>query len=204
MSQLIVVGFKKDLLRASHVLNELQELNDDWVVDLHDAVAAYRDYGGKVRIDQSYQMTTGGRARWGSLMGSLIGLTLAIPFTGGETVPGAGALVTGALAGGVLGAAAGTLDVAWWKDEFGIPKEFVKQIGWMVQPGDSAIFAFLRTRWITSIGSSARMMTNFLMSRADQDTVADQFCGYGGTILGTTLSPAQRAKIEDVLRGKAA
>src|SRR4051794_37276848 len=31
MSQLIVVGFKKDLLRASHVLNELQELNDDWV-----------------------------------------------------------------------------------------------------------------------------------------------------------------------------
>jgi uncharacterized membrane protein len=204
MSQLIVVGFKKDLYRASQVLHELQELNDDWVVDLHDAVAAYRDDGGKVRIDQSYQMTTGEEARWGGLMGSLIGLTLAIPFAGGVTVPAAGALVAGVLAGGVLGAGAGALDVSWWKDEFGIPKEFVKQIGWMVQPGDSAIFALLRTRWIASIGSSARMMTNFLMSRADHDIVADQLCGYGGTILGTTLSPGQRVKVEDVLRGKAA
>ena len=43
MSQLVVVGFKKDMYRASEVLNELQALNDDWVVDLHDAVAAYRE-----------------------------------------------------------------------------------------------------------------------------------------------------------------
>jgi Predicted membrane protein len=113
MSQLIVVGFKKDLLRASHVLNELQELNDDWVADLHDAVAAYRDYGGKVRIDQSYQMTTGVRARWGNLMGSLIGLTLANSFTRRETPPGAEDLVVGALAGGVLGVGAGAFDVSW-------------------------------------------------------------------------------------------
>ena len=48
MSQLIVVGFKKDMFRAPVMLNELQELNDDWVVDLHDAVAAYRDYSGNV------------------------------------------------------------------------------------------------------------------------------------------------------------
>jgi uncharacterized membrane protein len=27
------------------------------VVDLHDAVAVYRDYNGKLRVDQSYQMT---------------------------------------------------------------------------------------------------------------------------------------------------
>jgi uncharacterized membrane protein len=108
------------------------------------------------------------------------------------------------VAGDVLGTGVGALDVSWWNDEFRIPKNFVRQIGWMVQPGDSAIFALLRTRWIASIGSSARMMTNFLMSRADQDTVVDQFCSYGGTILGTTLSPGQRAKIDDVFRGKAA
>jgi uncharacterized membrane protein len=59
MSQLIVVGFKQDMYRASEVLNKLSAMNDDWVVDLHDAVAVYRDYSGKLRVDQSYQMTTG-------------------------------------------------------------------------------------------------------------------------------------------------
>ena len=44
MSELIVVGFKKDMYRASEVLNTLQEMNQSWVVDLNDAVAVYRDY----------------------------------------------------------------------------------------------------------------------------------------------------------------
>src|SRR6516165_1984368 len=162
MAQLIVVGFKKDMYRASEVLNQLQNMDDEWVVDLHDAVAVYRDYNGKLRVDQSYQMTTGEGAGWGGLWGSLIGLTLAIPFTGGATAP-----------------AAGALDASWWKDEFGIPDEFVKQVGGMIQPGDSAIYALLRT--------------------ADPETVANQFRGYGGTILSTTLSRNQQAKVEDVL-----
>jgi uncharacterized membrane protein len=183
MAQLIVVGFKKDMYRASQVLNQLLSMDDDWVVDLHDAVAAYRDYKDKLRVDQSYQMTTGEGAGWGGLMGSLIGLTLAIPFTAGATAPAAGALAAGALAGGALGAGAGALDASWWKDEFGIPDEFVKQIGAMVQPGDSAIFALLRT--------------------VDPAFVADQFRGYGGTILSTTLSRSQQAKVEDVLHNRA-
>jgi uncharacterized membrane protein len=44
MPELSVVGFKKDMYRASQVLNKLREMNDDWEVDLHDAVAVYRDY----------------------------------------------------------------------------------------------------------------------------------------------------------------
>src|SRR5579859_7751152 len=129
MAELIVVGFKKDLYRASEVLNKLTDLNDDWVVDLHDAVAVYRDYNGKLRVDQSYQMTTGEGAAWGGLWGMLIGATLAIPFTGGASAAAAGALAVGALAGGALGAGAGALDASWWKDEFGIPDDFVSQVG---------------------------------------------------------------------------
>ena len=184
MAQLVVVGFKKDMYRASEVLNQLQELNDEWIVNLHDAVAAYRDYSGKLRIDASYQMTTNEGAGWGGVMGSLIGLTLAIPFTGGATAPAAGALAIGALAGGTIGAGAGALDAAWWKDEFGIPDDFVSDVGAMVQPGDSAIFALLRT--------------------TNTDVVADEFRGYGGTILSTTLSAAQQAKVEGVLAKQAA
>ena len=74
MAELIVVGFKKDMYRASEVLNDLSRLNDDWVVDLHDAVAVYRDYEGKLRVDQSYQMTTGEGAGWGALWGLMIGV----------------------------------------------------------------------------------------------------------------------------------
>ena len=64
MAELIVVGFKKDMYRASEVLNTLQDMNNSWVVDLNDAVAVYRDYNGKLRVDQSYQMTTGEGAAW--------------------------------------------------------------------------------------------------------------------------------------------
>ena len=73
MAELIVVGFKKDMYRASEVLNTLQDMNDNWMVDLNDAVAVYRDYNGKLRVDQSYQMTTGEGAAWGGLLGGLSG-----------------------------------------------------------------------------------------------------------------------------------
>jgi uncharacterized membrane protein len=186
MAQLIVVGFKKDMYRASSVLNQLSTMNYDWTVDLHDGVAAYRDYNGKLRVDQSYQTTTGEGAAWGGLLGSLIGLTLvaAIPLTGGASAVAAGTLAAGAAGGAAIGAGAGAIDASWWKDEFGIPDEFVQQVGAMIQPGDSAIYALLRT--------------------ADPNKVAEQFRGYGGTILSTTLSRDQQKKVENVLSTKAA
>jgi len=69
MAELIVVGFKRDMFRASEVLNTLQEMNESWVVDLDDAVAVYRDYSGRLRVDQSYRLTTGEGAAWGALGG---------------------------------------------------------------------------------------------------------------------------------------
>src|SRR5215468_5987592 len=123
MAELIVVGFKKDMYRASEVLNKLMDLNDDWVVDLHDAVAVYRDYEGKLRVDQSCQMTTGEGAAWGGLWGMLIGATLAIPFTAGASAAAvAGTVAAGALGGTAIGAGAGAIDASAWKDEFGIPE----------------------------------------------------------------------------------
>jgi uncharacterized membrane protein len=180
VAELIVVGFKKDMYRASEVLNELMGLNDDWVVDLHDAVAVYRDYSGKLRVDQSFQMTTGEGAGWGALWGLMIGSILAIPFTAGASAAVAGAAVaTGAISGTALGAGIGAADASSWKDEFGIPDDFVQSVGTLVQLGDSAIFAILRV--------------------GNPDVVADQFRGYGGTILRTTLTHDQQAKVEKVL-----
>jgi len=78
----------------------------------------------------------------------------------------------------------GALDASWWKDEFGIHDDFVKQVGALIQPGDSAIYALLRT--------------------ADPEILADQFRGYGGTILRTTLSRSQQSKVENVLHDRVA
>ena len=186
MYNLIVVGFKKDKFRASEVLNELSEMNDDWVIDLKDAVAAYRDDQGKLRVDQSYQMTTGEGAALGGLWGSLIGLTIGViaaPVTAGASAAvAAGSMAAGVLGGGALGAAGGAIDADWWRKDYGISEDFVRDVGAMVQPGDSAIFALLR--------------------RGDRNELADRFRGYGGTIIQSSLTKEQADKVQAVLDGK--
>jgi uncharacterized membrane protein len=185
MSDLVVVGFKKDKYRATGVLDQLRHLNFDWVIDLDDAVAVYRTYDGKLRVQQSYELTTGEGAAWGGLWGSLIGAILAIPFTAGASAAAAaGALTAGAASGTALGATAGAIDAKWWKEDFGIDSNFVRDVGALIQPGDSAIFA--------------------LIESSDPAVVAAQFKGYGGTVLRSTLTPAHAAKLENHLRNPSA
>jgi uncharacterized membrane protein len=43
-----------------------------------------------------------------------------------------------------------------------------------------------------------------LVRTANPDLLADQFRGYGGTVLSTTLSRDQQAKVEKILGNKAA
>ncbi|HUL10668.1 MAG TPA: DUF1269 domain-containing protein [Methylococcaceae bacterium] len=183
MSDLIVVGFKNNMFKASDVLNQLRQMNEDWTVNLEDAVAVHRGQNGKLRIDQSYDPTTGEGAAWGGLWGSLLGAILAIPFTGGmSAAAAAGALAAGAVSVGAIGATAGAIDADWWKEDFGISDEFVRDVGETIQLGDSAIFALIS---------------------ANSEQAVNRFSGYGGKIIRTTLSNKQAAKIEKVLnRGR--
>jgi uncharacterized membrane protein len=182
MAELIVVGFKKDMYRASEALNMLQDMNASWMVDLNDAVAVYRDYKGKLRVDQSYQMTTNEGAAWGGLFGGLMGALLAAPFTAGVSAAvAAGAVAAGSLSGVALGASVGAIDADSWKEDFGITDDFVERVGALIQPGDSAVFVLART--------------------LNPQLVADAFRGYGGTILRTTLTDSQRARVEATLHG---
>ncbi len=186
MTTLLVVGFKKDIYRAAEVLNRLSALDDDWVIDLQDAVAVYRADSGKLRVDQSYLTTPREGAALGALGGSLIGLALgalAAPLTGGVSAAAAGGvLAAGALGGGAFGAAGGAMDAAWWKDNFGISDDFIKEIAGLVRPGDSAMVALLRT--------------------ADPDYVAEQFRDYGGTVLQSTLTKEQSDRVQTYLDGE--
>ncbi len=182
MSELVVVGFKKDMYRASEALNQIKDLEKTWDLDLSDAVAVYRDYDGKLRVDQSYQTTTGQGAAWGGLFGGLIGALLAAPFTAGASIAGATAAAVigaGSVGGVALGASLGAIDAGTWKEDYGISEDFVQQVGAMLQPLDSAVFVLART--------------------INPERVADAFRGYGGKVLRTTLTDVQRARVEQTL-----
>jgi uncharacterized membrane protein len=100
MAELIVVGFE-GTDRAADVLDRLQAMQDDWTVDLQDAVAVYRDYNGTLKLDGNTEPTEGQRAGMGALFGALLGLLIAAaPATGGATAATAAALAAGALGGG--------------------------------------------------------------------------------------------------------
>ena len=180
MSNLVVIGFKNDAFRASQILNKLVALDDRWVVDLKDAVAVYRDNRGELRLDQSFQMTTGEGAGLGLFWGSVIGALLAIPFTAGASAAAAGgALAAGTFTGGTIGAVGGAIDADWWKDEFGISEAFVHDVGRMIGTGDSAIFMLLRS--------------------AEPEYVTQQLATYGGKVLWATLTREQKAKLQAIL-----
>ncbi len=57
MAELMVVGFEGKH-RAAEVLNQLEDIDLSFEIDLKDAVAVYRTDDGKLRVDQSAQPTT--------------------------------------------------------------------------------------------------------------------------------------------------
>jgi len=179
MAELVVVGFEGKH-RASEVLDQLEVLNDLSQIDLKDAVAVYRTDDGRLRFDRSVQPTTAEGAANGLLLGGLLGALLLAPFTGGVTAAAAaGAMGIGATAFGLSGAAIGAGDAASFKEDFGISDDFVKQVGGMVQPGQSAVFVLARV--------------------SNPQAVAEQFRGYGGEVLRTTLPPDAAVRFEKLM-----
>ena len=186
MRGLTVVGFQ-GTHRASEVLTQLLDLNADWTVplSLNDAVAAYRTSDGRLRIDESVQITSKQGAAGGGLVGAMIGGLLAAPFTGGASAAVAAAAIgTGALTLGATGAVIGYEDATEMKDKYGISEDFVQRVGGMVQPGQSALFV---------MGDAAY-----------PEEIAKQFGGYGGTILHTNLPPQEAARVQQTIGAKGA
>ena len=177
---LIVVGFHGKH-RASEVLGQFEQLTYDWSLQLKDGVAAYRTDDGRLRIDQSIQPTTKEGAGYGVFIGSMIGALLAAPFTGGLSAAAAAtALGAGAATAGSIGGAIGYDDADTFKREYGISDDFVKEVGGMIKPGDSAVFAVVRD--------------------GNPEQMAEKFRGYGGTILRTSLSPKVAQRVQETIR----
>lgn len=126
MSTLIAVSFDQKG-QAADVLNNLLALQQEYLLDLEDAVVAVRDDDGKVKIKQAVDLTAAGALHgglWGSLIGLILGGPLGMLLAGGTTA--------------AFGAIAGSLN------DYGIDDQFIKRVGNELKPGTSALFILLR------------------------------------------------------------
>ncbi len=172
MPTLMVAIFKKNVYRATHVLDLLMESDAGWVIEPRDMVAICHTASGKLRVDQSLLMPSDQSAAYRSLWRSLIALIFGRAFAAGTTAfVVVDTLVEGIFREDVPGVVFATMDANQRKDMFGISDDFIREIRDMVQPGDSAV--------LTLIGS------------VDPSYVAELLHAYGGIVLRSPVSPNQ-------------
>src|SRR5262245_22789009 len=143
MRALIVVAFG-DPYRASEVLNELQRRDWAWIDDLDQAVVVRWNEKDRLRVQFSVDPATREGADWAGLWGSFLSMALFIPTTDG-IAEAAGTMALPSLGGDRLGRIGHSpIPFRWWRESLKIPEQFLRDVGAMVQPGDSALFMLLR------------------------------------------------------------
>ncbi|MFT8645842.1 DUF1269 domain-containing protein [Gluconacetobacter sp.] len=131
MSDLVVLGFDT-LDGATLAREEIWKLENEYLVDVDDAVVVRRTDDGKIHLDQSVHTVALGAVDgvWsGMLLGTLIGLVFLNPLAG---------FAVGAVAGGTAGTIGGAMT------DFGINDNFMKSVGATLKPGTSALFVLVR------------------------------------------------------------
>ncbi len=124
MSHLIVIGYD-DIHKADEVRLTLWKLQQEYLIDLEDAVTVVKKPDGKVKLNQPMNLTALGAAR-GSFWGLLIGAIFLSPFLGAAV---------GAASGGIAGALS----------DIGIDDNFMKKLGETLKPGSSALFVLVKS-----------------------------------------------------------
>lgn len=128
MNTLVAVIFEHNKQGAADALHKLRRLEKEYLIDLEDAVIVTRREDGKIKLQQTVDLTEEG-AWTGALWGGLIGLLFTGPL---------GMLVVGGLGAG-FGALAGS------EDDYGIEDEFIKSLSETVKPCCSALFVLIRS-----------------------------------------------------------
>jgi len=180
MSALIVVAFS-DEHRAAEVLVELRRREWDWVADLDYAVVVGWNPRGNLRVQLDVDPTSREGGVWARLWGSLLRSALFLHNTDGmpEAAENLAAYPGAHLEADSASGKGAALNANWWRKKLRIPEEFIRDIGAVIQPGDSAVFTFLQTPKIVN--------------------VLKQLRNYGGTLLHTSLSQEQEEVLKEAL-----
>lgn len=123
MSTLVVMGYD-DPFKAEEVRLKLQKMQQEYLLDLDDAVVVVKDKDGKIKLHQAINMTAAGAVS-GGFWGTLIGLIFLNPILG---------MALGMASGAVSGALT----------DVGINDNFMKELAATLCPNSSALFVLVR------------------------------------------------------------
>lgn len=156
MKTLIAVIYKHQENAAGQMLNRLQDLQKEYLIDLHDAVIVRRNADGKLFLQQSVNLVSAG-AWSGVFWGVLIGMLFAGP--------------VGVAAGGAIGAGVGALSAAG--HDYGIDDDFIRSLSDEVEPCCSALFVLARSLTVDKIihelqGTGGRVLRTSLPTDVEQ------------------------------------
>ncbi|HEV8052547.1 MAG TPA: DUF1269 domain-containing protein [Parachlamydiaceae bacterium] len=168
----LIVVAFTDEAKAEEVRKILFTMEKQYLLELEDAVVVVKNQEGKISINQTYNLVASG-AMGGVVYGGLWGLLIGVLFLNP---------LLGWAAGGLVGATTG--GVSGWLTDIGIDDNFIKELGNTLRPGNSALF--------------------ILIKKVTPDKVINELKrnGVEGTILQTSLSTDDEAKLQTFLRSK--
>lgn len=171
MADLVCVAFD-DPTTADRALTELTALQKEYLIELKDACVVVRSPDGDVHLHQAVPLVRSGALAGGTsgaLWGTLIGLLFLNPLAG---------MALGAGVGAASGALAGNLS------DYGIPDDFIKELGSTIKPNSSALF--------------------LLVQRVTADKVLPRMTEFRGRVLKTSLSDEREKRLREALGDTAA
>jgi uncharacterized membrane protein len=124
MTYLVVVEFSSEA-KAEEVRQRLLGLQQEYLIDLEDAVIAIKQPNGRIKLNQLFHPAAAGAA-YGSLWGLIVGLIFLMP-----------------VAGAALGAATGALSAAF--ADANINEPFISQVAATLESGSAALFLLIRS-----------------------------------------------------------
>jgi uncharacterized membrane protein len=122
MSDLLVIAFPTEE-KAEEVRKKLLDMQQEYLIELSDAVVAVKQPNGHIKLNQLFHPTAAGAAG-GALWGTLIGMLFLMPLAGAALGAGAGAL------GGAL-------------TDAGINDHFMRDAAQTLQSGNAALFLLI-------------------------------------------------------------
>jgi uncharacterized membrane protein len=123
MSDLVVIAFPTEE-KAEQVRQKLLNMQQEYLIELGDAVIAVKQPDGRIKLNQLFHTTAAGAVS-GTFWGALVGLVFLMP-----------------LVGAAIGAASGALGGAL--TDVGINDDFMKEAAQTLQPGTAALFLLIR------------------------------------------------------------
>jgi uncharacterized membrane protein len=164
----VVVAVFKDEATAGEALRELEMARKQGEVDFEDAAVVKKDQDGKLRIQQTTDVSTGRGAAIGGVIGGVLGLI------GGP----AGVVILGSAGAAIGGLAA--------RGDAGFKDERLEKLGEDLDPGSSVIVAVVAHVWVTEIEKQlVKSAVNVTTHDMDEDMAERMRAGKGVTYLAS-------------------